>query len=58
MHRLIASPEEASRKYLLYGADTPNTWKVATLLEELQQPLPQQRRWMRLSQAFTTQLGQ
>jgi GST-like protein len=38
MHRLIASPEEASRKYLLYGADTPNTWKVATLLEELKLP--------------------
>ena len=36
--RLIASPGEASRDYLLYGADTPNTWKVATLLEELKLP--------------------
>ena len=36
--RLVASPEEATCKYLLFGADTPNTWKVATLLEELNLP--------------------
>ena len=38
VHRLITSPDDATAKYLLYGADTPNTWKVASLLEELQIP--------------------
>ena len=36
--RLVASPEEATCKYLLFGADTPNTWKIATLVEELEIP--------------------
>lgn len=36
--RLIASPDAAACPYLLLGADTPNTWKVATLLEELGVP--------------------
>ena len=38
MPRLIASPQDAAADYVLYGADTPNTWKVATLLEELKLP--------------------
>lgn len=33
--RILTSPGEATRALRLYGADTPNTWKCATMLEEL-----------------------
>lgn len=33
--RLVASADEATRDLLLYAADTPNSWKVAALLEEM-----------------------
>ena len=36
--RIIDSAAASTSAYLLYGADTPNTWKIATLLEELSVP--------------------
>lgn len=33
--RLLAAGEEPARDLVLYAADTPNSWKCASLLEEL-----------------------